>query len=103
MKKILALILAAVMMLSLCSIAAAEEPVKLVWFVYTDSEAPLDWAEVEEVLNAYSAEKIGVTCEFKYMNESQVAIATQTGEISISPSPATGGTTTPPTWPLACS
>jgi putative aldouronate transport system substrate-binding protein len=80
MKKILALILAAVMMLSLCSIAAAEEPVKLVWFVYTDSEAPLDWAEVEEVLNAYSAEKIGVTCEFKYMNESQVAIATQTGE-----------------------
>ena len=80
MKKILALILAAVMMLSLCSIAAAEEPVKLVWFIYTDSEAPLDWAEVEEALNAYSAEKIGVTCEFKYMNESQVAIATQTGE-----------------------
>lgn len=80
MKKILALILAAVMMLSLCSIAAAEEPVKLVWFIYTDREAPLDWAEVEEALNAYSAEKIGVTCEFKYMNESQVAIATQTGE-----------------------
>ena len=30
MKKVLALILAAVMMLSLCSFAAAEEPVKLV-------------------------------------------------------------------------
>ena len=80
MKKVLALILAAVMMLSLCSFAAAEEPVKLVWFMYTASEAPIDWPEVEEVLNAYSAEKIGVTCEFKYMNESQVAIATQTGE-----------------------
>ena len=80
MKKVLALILAAVMMLSLCSFAAAEEPVKLVWFMYTASEMPIDWPEVEEVLNAYSAEKIGVTCEYKYMDESQVAIATQTGE-----------------------
>ncbi len=59
MKKVLALILAAVMMLSL-------------W--------PLDWPEVEEALNAYSAEKIGVTCEYKYMNETQIALATQTGE-----------------------
>ena len=80
MKKVLALILAAVMMLSLCSFAAAEEPVKLVWFMYTASEAPIDWPEVEEVLNAYSAEKIGVTCEYKYMDESQIALATQTGE-----------------------
>ena len=80
MKKILALILAAVMMLSLCSFAAAEEPVKLVWFMYTASEMPIDWPEVEEALNAYSAEKIGVVCEYKYMDESQVAIATQTGE-----------------------
>ena len=80
MKKVLALILAAVMMLSLCSFAAAEEPVKLVWFIYCDTEAPLDWPEVEEALNAYSAEKIGVTCEYKYMNETQIALATQTGE-----------------------
>ncbi|MBR3016106.1 MAG: ABC transporter substrate-binding protein [Clostridia bacterium] len=80
MKKILALILAAVMMLSMCSFAAAEEPVKLVWFMYTASEMPIDWPEVEEALNAYSAEKIGVVCEYKYMDESQVAIATQTGE-----------------------
>ncbi|MBR5111444.1 MAG: ABC transporter substrate-binding protein [Clostridia bacterium] len=80
MKKILALILAAVMMMSLCSFAAAEEPVKLVWFMYTASEMPIDWPEVEEALNAYSAEKIGVVCEYKYMDESQVAIATQTGE-----------------------
>ncbi len=80
MKKVLALILAAVMMLSLCSFAAAEEPVKLVWFMYTASEMPIDWPEVEAALNAYSAEKIGVVCEYKYMDESQVAIATQTGE-----------------------
>ncbi len=80
MKKVLALILAAVMMLSLCSFAAAEEPVKLVWFMYTASEMPIDWPEVEEALNAYSAEKIGVVCEYKYMDESQVALATQTGE-----------------------
>ena len=80
MKKVFALILAAVMMLSLCSFAAAEEPVKLVWFMYTASEMPIDWPEVEEALNAYSAEKIGVVCEYKYMDESQVALATQTGE-----------------------
>ena len=80
MKKVLALILAAVMMLSLCSFAAAEEPVKLVWFMYTASEAPIDWPEVEEVLNAYSAEKIGVTCEFKYMTADQISRAMETGE-----------------------
>ena len=81
MKKILALALALVMMLSLCSFASAEaEPVKLVWFAYTDSVAPIDWAEVEEALNAYSAEKIGFTCEFLWMYADQVARATQTGE-----------------------
>ncbi len=81
MKKILALALALVMLLSVCSFAAAEaEPVKLVWFIFCDSVAPVDWPEVEEVLNAYSAEKIGVTCEYKYMDSTQIALATQTGE-----------------------
>ena len=80
MKKILALMLTLALALSMCSFAAADEPVKLVWFIYCDSVAPLDWPEVEEVLNAYSAEKIGVTCEFKYMNSEQIALATQTGE-----------------------
>ena len=82
MKKFLSLFLALLMVLSVCSFATAEstEPVHLVWFMYTSSEAPIDWPEVEELLNAYSAEKIGVTCEFKYMDESQVALATQTGE-----------------------
>ena len=81
MKKILALALALVMLLCVCSFAAAEaEPVKVVWFIFCDSAAPVDWPEVEEVLNAYSAEKIGVTCEYKYMDSTQIALATQTGE-----------------------
>ena len=82
MKKILSLFLTLVMVLSVCSFATAEakEPVHLVWFMYTASETPIDWPEVEEVLNKYSAEKIGVTCEYKYMDETQIALATQTGE-----------------------
>ena len=82
MKKILSLVLALAMVLSVCSFAAAEakEPVHLVWFMYTASETPIDWPEVEEALNAYSAEKIGVTCEYKYMDETQVALAMNTGE-----------------------
>jgi putative aldouronate transport system substrate-binding protein len=80
MKKILSLVLALAMVLSVCSFAAAEEPVHLVWFMYTASETPIDWPEVEEALNAYSAEKIGVTCEFRYMDENQVALAMNSGE-----------------------
>ena len=82
MKKFLSLFLALLMVLSVCSFATAEskEPVHLVWFMYTASETPIDWPEVEALLNEYSAEKIGVTCEYKYMDETQIALATQTGE-----------------------
>ena len=80
MKKLLSLVLALAMALTICSFAAAEEPVHLVWWMGCTTEAPTDWAEVEEVLNAYSAEKIGVTCEFKYMTSEQIARATETGE-----------------------
>ncbi len=80
MKKILALTLAAAMLLSVCGLAVADEPVKLIWFMYITNDAPMDWPEVEAALNAYSAEKIGVTCEFKYMTDTQIALATQTGE-----------------------
>ena len=81
MKRLFALVLAVMMLLSVCSVASAEtEPVKLVWFMYTASEAPIDWPEVEALLNEYSAEKIGVTCEYIYMDDNQVARATQAGE-----------------------
>lgn len=80
MKKILSLVLALVMVLSLSSLAVADEPVKLVWWMGCSAEAPIDWAEVEAALNAYSAEKIGVTCEFKYMTADQISRAMETGE-----------------------
>jgi putative aldouronate transport system substrate-binding protein len=81
MKKILSLVLALAMLLGVCSFAAAEsEPVKLIWWMGCTTEAPIDWAEVEAALNAYSAEKIGVVCEFKYLTESQVGTAMNTGE-----------------------
>ncbi|MBR1559274.1 MAG: DUF3502 domain-containing protein [Clostridia bacterium] len=42
--------------------------VNVVWALYSDSATLTDWPEVEAALNAYSAEKIGVTCEFRYMD-----------------------------------
>ena len=44
------------------------EAVNLVWVLYSDTSMLQDWPEVEAALNAYSAEKIGVTCEFKYLD-----------------------------------
>ena len=80
MKK-LCVLLALILALGACGPAlAAEKPVHLVWWIITSSEAPVDWPEVEEALNAYSAEKIGVTCEFKFYDSSQLALASQTGE-----------------------
>ena len=57
-----------------------KEPVHLIWWIMTSSEAPVDWPEVERALNAYSAEKIGVTCTFKYYDTNQLALVSQTGE-----------------------
>jgi putative aldouronate transport system substrate-binding protein len=68
------------MLLSCMSFAAAEEPVKLVWWLFCSSEAPLDWAEVEEQLNEISRREIGVECEFRYLDSNQVSLAMQTGE-----------------------
>lgn len=80
MKKILALALALMMALSLAPMALADEPVHLVWWMGCSAEAPIDWPEVEAALNEYSAEKIGVTCEFKYMTADQISRAMETGE-----------------------
>ena len=49
-----------------------KEPVKLVWVLYSVPSKLADWPEVEEALNAYSAEKIGVTCEFRYLDKDEV-------------------------------
>ena len=81
MKKILcAVLLTALLLASGCSRVSKDEPVHLVWWMLTSSEAPADWPETEAALNAYSAEKIGVTCEFKYYDSNQIALVSQTGE-----------------------
>lgn len=82
MKRILCLLVSVLLLFlaSGCAPRAKQEPVHLVWWMLTSSEAPVDWPEVEEALNAYSAEKIGVTCEFHFYDASQVALAAQTGE-----------------------
>ncbi len=80
MKKLLALLLALVMLLSLAQFASAEEPVKLVWWLGCTSQAPVDWAEVEAKLNEISQKEIGVTCEFKYKTSEQITLDTQSGE-----------------------
>lgn len=46
-----------------------EDIVHLVWVLYSDTSKIQDWPEVEAALNAYSAEKIGVTCEFRYLDK----------------------------------
>ncbi len=75
MKKLVALLLTLVLALSMTSFAFAEEPVHLVWWVFTSGDAPIDWPEVEEKLNEISAKEIGVTCEFKYMTDQQINMA----------------------------
>ncbi|MGN1370350.1 MAG: hypothetical protein ACI4WX_15880, partial [Aristaeellaceae bacterium] len=79
MKKLLAVILALAMLLSM-GVASADEPVKLTWWLFATGDAPIDWPEVEEKLNEISRAKIGVECEFKYMTGDQINLATQSGE-----------------------
>ena len=70
----------ALLLLTACAPRGEERPAHLVWWVMTSGEAPVDWPEVQEALNAYSAEKIGVTCEFKFYDATQLALVSQTGE-----------------------
>lgn len=65
--------------LPLC--AGAEEPVRLIWWTYSDSgEAPTGLKEVLEKANAISAEKIGVTVDMLMKTDSQVSLDLNTGE-----------------------
>ena len=64
MKKLLALVLTLVMVLSLTATAfAAEEPVALKMWFHGSNVSPEASAKVMEVLNPYLAEKIGVTLD----------------------------------------
>ena len=79
MKKLLAIVLALVMLMAM-GMASAEEPVKLTWWLFTASDAPIDWPEVEEKLNEISREKIGVEIDYEYKNFDQINMAMQSGE-----------------------
>ncbi len=51
----------------------SDEVEHLVWVLYTDESSIHEWPEVEAALNEYSAKKIGVTCEFKYLNKEDLS------------------------------
>ena len=79
MKKILSLMLALALVLSLTCTAGAETQ-KIVWWVYASGDAPIDTQMVVEAANAYSAEKIGVEVELLFKNDEQFGLGMQTGE-----------------------
>ncbi len=80
MKKLVSLLLVLVMMLSMASFAAAEEPVELIWWMGTAADAPIDQAMVEEQLNAITREKLGITVKCVYMKADEIALAMSSGE-----------------------
>ncbi len=52
---------------------SGKDPVNLVWYMYSEPQKLKDWPEVEKALNEYSAEKIGVTCQFMFLDKDVVA------------------------------
>ena len=74
MKKLLALVLALVLLMAM-GIASAEEPVKLTWWLFTSGDGPVDWQEVEDKLNEISIKEIGVEIDYIYMNPEQINMA----------------------------
>ena len=80
MKKLVSLVLALAMVLSmgLCT-AQADEPTKIIWWVYAAGDAPIDTQLVVDAANAYSAEKIGVTVELIFKNDEQFGLDMSTG------------------------
>ena len=53
--------------------ASDKDPVKLKWVLYSVPSKLGYWPEVEVALNKYSAEKIGVTCEFVYLDKDELS------------------------------
>lgn len=80
MKKLVSLVLALMMVLSM-SAALAEEPIKITWAMGTGSNAPIDNAMVLEELNKMSRELINVECDIQYFTNDQLQISIQSGEV----------------------
>lgn len=82
MKKLASLVLALMLVLSVCSFAGAEDDViKLTWAMGTASTAPKDNAMVLEALNEISREKIGVEVDIQYFTDEQLQNSIQSGEV----------------------
>jgi len=80
MKKLLSLVLVLAMVLSMgLSVAQADEPTKIIWWVYAASDAPIDTQLVVDAANKYSAEKIGVTVDLIFKNDEQFGLDMSTG------------------------
>ena len=80
MKKLVSLVLALIMVLSMASFAGAEE-IALTWAMGCGATGPIDNAMVLEELNKMSSEKIGVTCQIEYMTNDQMLNSIQNGEV----------------------
>ena len=82
MKKLASLVLALMLVLSVCSFAGAEDDViKLTWAMGTGSTAPKDNAMVLEELNKISREKLGVEVDIQYFTNDQLQNSIQSGEV----------------------
>lgn len=57
-----------------------QEPVRLVWWVYSGGEVPDDLEKVMDRANAISAEKIGVTVDMQFKTEEQFSLDMTIGE-----------------------
>ena len=60
--------------------AGSSDPVKLVWWVYSEGEVPKDIDMVLEKANQISAEKIGVTVDMKFKSEEEFELDMNTGD-----------------------
>lgn len=82
MKKVLSLVIAMVLLLSLCSFAGADdEIVKLTWATGHEGYVPADNAMVLEKLNEISREAIGVEVDIKYFTEDEMQLSINSGEV----------------------
>ncbi len=80
MKKLVSMLLALIMVLSLCSFASAEDYVKLTW-VQGTSPAPKDNDMVLEELNKILRERLGCEVEILYMSSDEVGTSIAAGEV----------------------